>query len=67
MASKVVSLRFGSQQMERLQRVARRLGRTPSETGALLVEEALRRTEFALIDFRDSIVGRQVYVHLGVG
>ncbi|HXI18204.1 MAG TPA: hypothetical protein VNM48_17710 [Chloroflexota bacterium] len=62
MASKVVSLRFGSQQMERLQRVARRLGRTPSETGALLVEEALRRTEFALIDFRDSIVGRQAYL-----
>lgn len=62
MASQVMSLRFAPQQMERLQRVARRLGRTPSETGALLVEESLRRTEFALIDFRDSPAGRQAYI-----
>jgi hypothetical protein len=62
MATKVMSLRFAPQQMERLQRVARRLGRTPSETGALLVEESLRRSEFALIDFRDSVAGRQAYV-----
>ena len=62
MASKVISLRFAPQQMERLQRIARRLGRTPSETGALLVEESLRRSEFAFIDFRDSPVGRQAYV-----
>jgi hypothetical protein len=62
MATKVMSLRFAPQQMERLQRVARRLGRTPSETGALLVEESLRRNEFALIDFRDSASGRQAYV-----
>lgn len=62
MASKVMSLRFAPQQMERLQRMARRLGRTPSETGALLVEESLRRAEFAHIDFRDSPAGRQAYV-----
>ncbi|HEY9869781.1 MAG TPA: hypothetical protein V6D08_11495 [Candidatus Obscuribacterales bacterium] len=48
--------------MERLQRVARRLGRSTSETGVLLLEEGLRRAEFAYIDFRDSPVGRQAYV-----
>ena len=62
MASKVMSLRCAPQQMERLQRMARRLGRTPSETGALLVEESLRRAEFAHVDFRDSAAGRQAYV-----
>ncbi len=62
MATQVMSLRFAPQQMERLQRLARRLGRTPSETTALLVEESLRRSEFAFIDFRDSPAGRQAYV-----
>lgn len=62
MATKVMSLRFAPGQMERLQRLARRLGRTPSETTALLVEESLRRSEFAFIDFRDSSAGRQAYV-----
>ncbi len=60
--SQVVSMRFQEAQMERLRRLARRLGRTPSEAGALLVEEALRRAEFGQIDFRDSAVGRQAYV-----
>ena len=60
--SKVVSLRFKDAQIERLSRLARRLSRTPSETGALLVEEGLRRSEFAMIDFRDSPAGRQAYV-----
>jgi len=50
------------EQMERLGRLARQLGRSPSETGALLVEESLRRSEFAFLDFRDSPVGRQAYV-----
>lgn len=48
--------------MKRLRRLARRLGRTPSETGALLVEESLREAEFGHIDFRDSEEGRQAYV-----
>ncbi len=60
--SKVISMRFKEEQVERLGRLARRIGRTPSEAGALLVEEALRRSEFALIDFRDSAAGRQAYV-----
>lgn len=49
--------------MDRLRRIGRRLGRTPSEAGALLVEEGIRRAEFGFIDFRDSPAGRQAYVH----
>src|SRR4030095_7828195 len=62
MPSTVVSLRVSQEQAERLQRKARQLGRTPSETGAILLDESLRRDEFAFIDFRDSPVGRQAYI-----
>jgi uncharacterized protein (DUF433 family) len=62
MPSTVVSLRVSEKQAQRLQRKARRLGRSPSETGAILLEEGLRRDEFAFIDFRDSAVGRQAYI-----
>jgi len=58
----VVSMRLRDEQLERLQRIARRMGRTQSETSALLVEEGLRQAEFGLVDFRDSPVGRQAYV-----
>jgi uncharacterized protein (DUF433 family) len=61
-ASSVVSLRVTQDQSERLQRKARQIGRTPSETGAMLLEEGLRRSNFAFIDFRDSPIGRQAYV-----
>jgi len=58
----VISTRLAPEQEKRLARKARRMGRSPSETGALLIEEGLRRDEFALIDFRDSPVGRQAYL-----
>lgn len=60
--SQVVSMRLREEQMERLRRTARQCGRTPSETAAALLEEALRRNEFAFIDFRNSPAGRQAYV-----
>jgi hypothetical protein len=47
---------------KRLKRLARRHGWTASDASARLVEEGLRRSEFAFIDFRDSPVGRQAYV-----
>ena len=56
MPSTVISLRVSKDQVVRLRRKARRLGRSPSETGALLLEEGLRRDEFAFIDFRESAV-----------
>jgi hypothetical protein len=62
MPSAVVSLRVSDEQAKRLQRKARQLGRSPSETGAILLDEGLRRDEFAFIDFRDSSVGRQAYI-----
>lgn len=57
-----MSLRLRDDQRERLQRVARQLGRSPSETAALLIEEALRQREFAFVEFRDSRAGRQAYL-----
>ena len=60
--SKVVSTRLAEATEARLQRLARRLGKTPSETGAMLIEESLRQSEFAFIEFRNSPVGRQAYL-----
>ena len=60
--SKVVSTRLAAETEARLQRLARRLGKTPSETGAMLIEESLRQSEFAFIEFRNSTVGRQAYM-----
>ncbi len=60
--SKVISLRLKDDQYDRLQRAARRLGRSPSESAVTLLEEALRQREFAFIEFRDSPVGRQAYL-----
>jgi hypothetical protein len=60
--STVISLRLPAGSTERLKRMALRHGWTASDTSARLVEEGLRRSEFALIDFRDSPVGRQAYM-----
>jgi uncharacterized protein (DUF433 family) len=60
--SKVVSLRLRHDQVERLERAARRLGRSPSAVAVLLLEEALRQRDFPFIEFRDSPVGRQAYL-----
>jgi len=58
----VVSLRLKDDLLERLERVARRLGRSPSGTAVLLLEEALRQRDYPFIEFRDSPVGRQAYL-----
>ena len=60
--SRVLSLRLKDDQMERLGRLARRLGHTPSRTAAILLEEALREEEFSYVEFRNSVIGRQAYV-----
>jgi hypothetical protein len=60
--SQVLSMRLREEQMDRLRRTARQSGRTPSETAAVLVEEGMRRNDFAFIDFRDSPAGRQAYI-----
>ena len=45
-----------------MKRYARRLGRTPGETGRILLDQALREIEFAHIEFRDTPSGRQAYL-----
>jgi hypothetical protein len=47
---------------QRLKRLAASHGWTTSDASARLVEEGLRRAEFAFIDFRDSVSGRQAYL-----
>ena len=60
--SVVVSMRLSAESGNRLKRMANRHGWTPSDLGARLVEEGLRRSEFAFVDFRDSAAGRQAYI-----
>jgi predicted transcriptional regulator len=60
--STVVSIRLKDEQIERLRRAARQLGRRTSDAASLLLEEALRQREFAFIEFRDSPAGRQAYL-----
>jgi hypothetical protein len=55
----VISMRLPADSGKRLKRLARRHGWTASDASARLVEEGLRRSEFAFIDFRDSAAGRQ--------
>lgn len=60
--SSVISMRLTARSGQRLKKMARQHGWTISDTSARLVEEGLRQSEFAYIDFRDSPVGRQAYV-----
>jgi len=61
-SSMVISMRLPLKSGQRLKRMATRHGWTPSDASARLVEEGLRRADFAFIDFRDSTVGRQAYL-----
>jgi hypothetical protein len=61
-SSMVISMRLPIASGKRLKRMAKRHGWTASDASARLVEEGLRRSEFAFIDFRDSPVGRQAYM-----
>src|SRR5260221_10000050 len=58
----VLSMRLPVESGRRLKRIANRHGWTPSDASARLVEEGLRRSEFAFIDFRDSPAGRESYI-----
>jgi len=60
--SMVLSMRLPVESGKRLKRIAKRHGWTPSDASARLVEEGLRRSEFAFLDFRDSPAGRQAYI-----
>ncbi|MFM7880437.1 MAG: transcriptional regulator [Microcystis panniformis] len=58
----VISTRLPDRTEERLKQLARQLGKTLSETSAILIEESLRESEFPYIEFRQSPLGRQPYL-----
>jgi uncharacterized protein (DUF433 family) len=58
----VMTLRLPEQVRRDLVRLALRFGHKPAQMGARLVEEALRRREFPLIDLRETAAGRVAYV-----
>lgn len=60
--STVISMRLSAESGKRLKRMANRHGWTASDASARLVEEGLRRSDFAFIDFRDSAAGRQACI-----
>ena len=62
--SQVLSLRVPERMIERLDRFARRQGNgmTRTKASVLLLEEALQEIEFAHIEYRDSVIGRQPYM-----
>lgn len=62
LTSTVISMRLPAESGKRLKRMASRHGWTASDASARLVEEGLRRAEFAFIDFRDSAAGRQACI-----
>jgi hypothetical protein len=63
--STVISMRLPAASGNRLKRMASRHGWTASDASARLVEEGLRRAEFAFLDFRDSAIGRQACIQGG--
>lgn len=60
--SQVVTFELADDQVEWLERMSRRLGKTPGETTALLVEERRRESTFPGVEYRDSAAGRQPFV-----
>jgi uncharacterized protein (DUF433 family) len=60
--STTLNVQLTDTQMEALEREAQRLGHSPAEAVARLVEELLRVSEFPWIEFRDSAGGREAYI-----
>jgi uncharacterized protein (DUF433 family) len=60
--SSVLSLRLPGEERTRLERLARRMGRTVGELAARMVIEGRRREDFAWIDFRQTPAGRVAYL-----
>ena len=58
----VLSLRLPQEERTRLERLARRTGRTLGELAARMVIEGRRREDFAWIDFRETAAGRMAFV-----
>jgi len=60
--SKVLSMRLGRAQVQRLERYARIYGISAAQAGARLLEEKLREQDFPSIDFRNTSIGRLAFI-----
>jgi uncharacterized protein (DUF433 family) len=60
--STTVSVELTDEQTTWLEQEAKRLGTSPAEVVACRIEEALRESTFRNLEFRDTIVGREVYI-----
>jgi uncharacterized protein (DUF433 family) len=60
--SKVVSIRLKDDQYQDLLKAAKREQRTPSAMASLLLDGKLREAAFPLLQFRDTIVGREAFL-----
>jgi len=60
--SRVISVRLKDEQAAQLDRLARQFERSPSATAALLLAEKLTEEQFPLLEFRDTILGRELFV-----
>ena len=60
--SAVLSLRLPPTEKSRLEKLARRMGRTVGELAARMVIEGRRREDFPWIDFRETPAGRLAYL-----
>ncbi len=60
--AQVISLPLPDLQYQRLERLSQALGKSVGETGAMLVDESLRRLEHPHVEFRDCPGGRQAYM-----
>ena len=58
----VMTLRVPEEVREGLTRLATRFGHKPAQMGARLLEEALRRRDFTLIDLRETAGGRVAFL-----
>lgn len=60
--TRTLTMQLSDAQAERLERFARARHTDVAQTGARLLDEALRMAEHPEIEFRDSVVGRQAYM-----
>lgn len=60
--SQAITIHLPDAQAAHLARLAQRLGTSQDETGARLIDEALRMTEFPHIEFRTAVTGRHAYI-----
>ncbi len=60
--SRVISVRLKDDDAKRIERLARRHSRSAGATASMLLREKLREEDFPFVEFRDSPIGRQVYV-----